>query len=246
MKLARREQTAQVRVCRDRIRRLRELTRQIKQLERELAPLVAEHGAPLLEIAGCGLVTAARLLAEIGHIDRFTHRRAAGHLRRRRPAGRLLGQATPAPAQPHRQPPAQQRPARHRAHPGPHPPRRPRLHRPAPLGRQDQRRSHPRAQAPPRPRDLPRLQGHAGGRAHPGPDDHTHHLIDIGETRWVPRRRPPAGPDPAARTARASGDRNGQGGNYGRSDAIARASTQQSRWAGALRAFWRAARPPPM
>ena len=71
LKLARREQTAQVRVCRDRIRRLRELTRQIKQLERELAPLVAKHGAPLLEIAGCGLVTAARLLAEIGHIDRF-------------------------------------------------------------------------------------------------------------------------------------------------------------------------------
>ena len=71
MKLARREQSAHVRVCRDQIKRLRELTRQIKQLERDLAPLVAKHGAPLLEIAGCGLVTAAKLLAEIEHIDRF-------------------------------------------------------------------------------------------------------------------------------------------------------------------------------
>jgi transposase len=70
-RLGRREQTAHVRVCRERIKRLRELTRQIKTLERELAPLVAEHGAPLLQIPGCGLVTAARLLAEIGHVERF-------------------------------------------------------------------------------------------------------------------------------------------------------------------------------
>jgi transposase len=70
-RLARREQSVQVRVCRDRVRRLRELTRQIKQLERELAPLVARHGAPLLDIPGCGVVTAARLLGEIGQIDRF-------------------------------------------------------------------------------------------------------------------------------------------------------------------------------
>jgi transposase len=71
MKLARREQSAHVRVCRDQIKRLRELTRQIKQLERDLAPLVVKHGAPLLEIVGCGLITAAKLLAEIEHIDRF-------------------------------------------------------------------------------------------------------------------------------------------------------------------------------
>ena len=70
-RLARRPQTAHVRVCRDRVKRLRELTRQIKALERELAPLVAKQGAPLLEIPGCGLVTAARLLAEIGQIERF-------------------------------------------------------------------------------------------------------------------------------------------------------------------------------
>ena len=85
-RLARREQSAQVRVCRDRVRRLRELARQIKQLERELAPLVARHGAPLLEITGCGTVTAARLLAEVGQIDRFRTDAQLGDLRRCRAA----------------------------------------------------------------------------------------------------------------------------------------------------------------
>jgi transposase len=60
--LARMEQTAQVRICRELVRRIR-----------ELAGLVREQNTGLLEIPGCGVNTAARILAEDGDVGRFSN-----------------------------------------------------------------------------------------------------------------------------------------------------------------------------
>lgn len=70
-KLARRQQTLQVRIARDLVGRCRSLTRTIRDLERELAVMTAQTAPALLELPGCGAVTAAKLLAEIGPIERF-------------------------------------------------------------------------------------------------------------------------------------------------------------------------------
>jgi transposase len=70
-RLARMEQTAQVRICRELIRRIRELARRVAELTRELARLVRAQNTPLLELPGCGIVTAARILAEVAGIERF-------------------------------------------------------------------------------------------------------------------------------------------------------------------------------
>src|SRR3954467_6345148 len=70
-RLARGEQTAQVRIARDELRRIRELTRSVDALERELASLVAELAPRLLAERGCGVLTAAKLIGEIAGIGRF-------------------------------------------------------------------------------------------------------------------------------------------------------------------------------
>jgi transposase len=69
--LARREQTVLVRIARDLVGRCRSLTRAILELERELAVMTAQIAPALLELPGCGVLTAAKLLAEIGPIERF-------------------------------------------------------------------------------------------------------------------------------------------------------------------------------
>jgi transposase len=70
-RLARAEQTAQVRIARDELRRIRELTRTIDALERELADLVAALAPQLLAERGCGVLTAAKLIGEIAGARRF-------------------------------------------------------------------------------------------------------------------------------------------------------------------------------
>jgi transposase len=70
-RLARKEQTAQVRVCRDLVRRLKALSGDVKALEAELEQLVGRHAGALLELPGCGTLTAAKLLAEVAGIERF-------------------------------------------------------------------------------------------------------------------------------------------------------------------------------
>ena len=70
-RLARLEQTAQVRVCRDLLGRLKGLSRDVKALESELAQLLRDHAAPLLELPGCGTLTAAKLVAEVAGVERF-------------------------------------------------------------------------------------------------------------------------------------------------------------------------------
>jgi transposase len=69
--LARREQSVLVRIARDLVGRCRSLTRAILELERELAAMTAQIAPALLELPGCGALTAAKLLAEIGPIERF-------------------------------------------------------------------------------------------------------------------------------------------------------------------------------
>jgi transposase len=69
--LARREQDVQVRVARELVTRCRSLTRTILDLDRELEQRTAEIAPALLELPGCGALTAAQLLAEIGPIGRF-------------------------------------------------------------------------------------------------------------------------------------------------------------------------------
>ena len=70
-RLARLEQTAQVRIARELVARCRSLTRTILDLDRELQAAAAETAPALLTLPGCGAISAAKLLAEIGPIERF-------------------------------------------------------------------------------------------------------------------------------------------------------------------------------
>jgi transposase len=70
-RLARREQTTQVRIARDLLGRCRTLTRSITELDRELQARTTTIAPRLLQLPGCGPLSAAKLLSEIGPIDRF-------------------------------------------------------------------------------------------------------------------------------------------------------------------------------
>src|SRR5947209_1102813 len=70
-RLARFEQTAQVRIARELVSRCRSLTRTILELDRELQARIAKTAPTLLALPGCGALSAAKLLGEIGPIDRF-------------------------------------------------------------------------------------------------------------------------------------------------------------------------------
>ncbi len=60
-----------VRICRELLGRCRSLTRTILELERELGAQTSETAPSLLALPGCGPLSAAKLLGEIGPIDRF-------------------------------------------------------------------------------------------------------------------------------------------------------------------------------
>jgi transposase len=70
-RLSRCERAADVRVMRQQLRRLRELAREAAALERELGLLVRAQQPKLLELPGCGALTAAKLIAEVAGIERF-------------------------------------------------------------------------------------------------------------------------------------------------------------------------------
>jgi transposase len=70
-RLARREQSVHVRICRELVRRIGELTRRANELERELAALVTAQAPALLELPGCGVLTAAKLVGETAGVERF-------------------------------------------------------------------------------------------------------------------------------------------------------------------------------
>jgi transposase len=60
----------------DGVRRCRELTSEANRLEREITTRVKPLAASLLAIAGCGALTAAKLLGETAGVARFTSRHA--------------------------------------------------------------------------------------------------------------------------------------------------------------------------
>src|SRR4029077_6910348 len=70
-KLARAEQSARVRVSREVVRAIRDRTRRATELEREIAAMVEAQTPQLLELPGCGALSAAKLLAETAGASRF-------------------------------------------------------------------------------------------------------------------------------------------------------------------------------
>jgi transposase len=70
-KLTRAEQGARVRVCRELVRAIRDRTRRATELEREIAAMVRIQAPQLLELPGCGTLTAAKLVAEAAGAARF-------------------------------------------------------------------------------------------------------------------------------------------------------------------------------
>jgi transposase len=70
-RLRRGEQTVQVRITRELVGRCRNLTRTILALDRELNARIESFAPALLALPGCGALSAAKLLGEIGPIARF-------------------------------------------------------------------------------------------------------------------------------------------------------------------------------
>jgi transposase len=64
------------RLARDLLGRIRQLSQAINALERELADLVQPLAPALLDLLGCGALTAAKLVAETANIERFRTRAA--------------------------------------------------------------------------------------------------------------------------------------------------------------------------
>ena len=71
-KLARAEQSARVRVARELVVEIRRRARRAQELEAEIAALVEEQAPALLELKGCGVLTAAKLVAETAGAERFS------------------------------------------------------------------------------------------------------------------------------------------------------------------------------
>jgi transposase len=70
-RLARAEQSRRVLISREIVGAIRARTRRIRELERELGILVAQKAPQLLELPGCGVLTAARIVGDVGDISRF-------------------------------------------------------------------------------------------------------------------------------------------------------------------------------
>ena len=69
--LAGQPDVVQVRIARELVVRCRSMNKTIAELDRELEQRPQELAPALLEVPGCGGLTAAKLLGEIGPIDRF-------------------------------------------------------------------------------------------------------------------------------------------------------------------------------
>ncbi|MFD2078146.1 IS110 family RNA-guided transposase [Actinopolymorpha cephalotaxi] len=64
------------RLARDLVDRCRDLTAQIRALDRELEPLVSRLAPNLLELPGCAILTAAKIIGETADVTRFRSRHA--------------------------------------------------------------------------------------------------------------------------------------------------------------------------
>jgi len=65
------EQTVEVEVARSLVARCRDITREANALERRIERLVATVVPELLAVPGCGALTAAKMLGEVGGVGRF-------------------------------------------------------------------------------------------------------------------------------------------------------------------------------
>jgi transposase len=63
-------------LARELLDRIKELTLRINQLEQQLSQLVTPLAATLLEVEGCAVLTAAKIIGEVGSISRFRSRAA--------------------------------------------------------------------------------------------------------------------------------------------------------------------------
>jgi transposase len=97
-RLARLEQSAQVRIARELVGRCRELSGRIKELERELEALLEVEAGELLELVRCGTLTGAHLVGEIAGVERF-----AGEAKLAKHAGAAPLPASSGQRQRHRQ-----------------------------------------------------------------------------------------------------------------------------------------------
>jgi transposase len=70
-KLARAEQSARVKIARELVVEIRRRARRTAELETEIATLVEERAPQLLELKGCGVLTAAKLIGETAGAARF-------------------------------------------------------------------------------------------------------------------------------------------------------------------------------
>jgi transposase len=70
-RLRRGERTVQIRIARELVGRCRSLTRSILELDRELQARTEQSAPRLLTLPGCGPLSAAKLLGELGPIERF-------------------------------------------------------------------------------------------------------------------------------------------------------------------------------
>lgn len=70
-RLSRAERNARVRVSRELVRAIRDRTKRAAGLEREIAAMVEDQAPQLLELEGCGSLTAAKLLAETAGAKRL-------------------------------------------------------------------------------------------------------------------------------------------------------------------------------
>ena len=71
-KLARMPKTTRVRIARRLVAQCKQLSVEVDALEKEIASIVRVMAPELLVIPGCGALTAAKLLGEIGDVARFS------------------------------------------------------------------------------------------------------------------------------------------------------------------------------
>ncbi len=121
-RLARREQSAQVRICRDLLGRIGDLTRRERQLAAEIGDLAKDYAPELLQVPGVARLTAGKLIGEIAGIERFKTEGGASPLRRLRADPGVLRQPRAAALRPPRQPPAERRALPDCSDSGPHSP----------------------------------------------------------------------------------------------------------------------------
>lgn len=70
-RLARLPQDTRVRICRELVNDIADLTRRANAVERQITVLVSEQAPALLDIPGCGALTAAKIVAETANPARF-------------------------------------------------------------------------------------------------------------------------------------------------------------------------------